>query len=440
MPPQLNTPVELPANFEGIITIYPDNLNTAEVRRYWLIPSTARIVRNPGGKLAFGLVHSGISSFDPDGINALLNVTVQPYVDDKTLNQAKTLVEKKALDEGAKTVSFNFVSPTETSARLLVGGQFVDMLGKEQTVVKGGSVEAGIPFQVKVTKSFDVRCLAQAGGEEGATFGALYTMKFQGVGNPVKFTITASFEETYKHFAARVKASGWFGLAKADVKTEWQELKKQPFVKLKIDSGTEEDIEKFHARDLFNKLLDQVTNQTGLFARVLKPSGLPDAPGGGGIFGWGLSVGGGYEAYTDRTDFVVSVDAQYTREQEIAFGMNFPTGGAELKGYVKNITDTTKPWPTSDDFKKQAAQQKQCIQNNVKTLKQWRDDGTISQQLYDELIKDAITKGCHVNLPGGGDADLLFNRDPGAEPIRDEEGDILGNEIDPETVLRFFAR
>src|SRR6185369_3094808 len=67
--PKLNAPVELPSTFDGVITVYADSENTNQVRRYWLIPSTARIVRRQDGKLAFGLVHSGVSSFDRDGIN-----------------------------------------------------------------------------------------------------------------------------------------------------------------------------------------------------------------------------------------------------------------------------------------------------------------------------------------------------------------------------------
>jgi hypothetical protein len=390
----LDQPVELPSNFQGIITIYPDSHNTIQIRRYWLIPSTARIVRNPDKKLAFGLAHSGISSFDPDGIGALLNVTFQPYIDNSTLTQAKQLIEQKAIQEGATSVSFNYISPKETTAQILVGGQYIDWTGANANAVyKGGSVEAGIPFQVKLKNSFDARCLAQAGGEDGAIIGALFTMKFDGVGNRVHFKITAKFEETYKHFVARVKASGWFGLAKIDAKYEWQELKKVPGVELKIYEGTEEQIEKFQAKKIFENLLKQVTERTGIFAQTLKPSGLPDAPGGGGFLGWSVSAGGGFEEYTDKTELIVEVDAQTTREQQIVFGMNFPTGGSEMK----EAQYTSKPYPTSDDFKKQIEQHKKCRTANLESLKKLRDSGAIDQATYMELVKDALAKGCYVD-------------------------------------------
>src|SRR6187401_1845020 len=83
--PKLEEPVPLPADFDDIVTIYPDN---GQAKQYWIVPSTARIVRKPDGKLSFGLVHSGISSYDPDGLSALLTVTFQPYIDQASLTKA----------------------------------------------------------------------------------------------------------------------------------------------------------------------------------------------------------------------------------------------------------------------------------------------------------------------------------------------------------------
>ena len=398
--PSLDKPVPLPKNFEGIITIYPDHENTKEVQRFWLIPSTARIVRKPSGKLAFGLVHAGVSALDPDGISALLNGTFQPYVDDDTLNSAKKLIQKNATDGGAKQVSFNFVAPTQTTAQILVGGQYIDWTGeKAKQVINGGSVEAGIPFQVKITDSFDTRCLSQAGGQDAALFGALFTMKFKGVGNRVHFKVTADFEETYKHVVAAVKGSGWFGRVSGDFKYESQELLKTGFVKLEVYEGTEEDVKKYHAEEILAKLIEQITSRTGLFAKTLKANGLPDAPGGGGGLGWSLSAGGGFETYTDKTVFSVVVDAQYTREQEIAFGMNFPAGGAEMAGgeYVKNLTDTNKPYPTSEDYLKQRKQQQECKRENLVYAKDLFDSQLINNEQYRQLTDKILAKGCYYS-------------------------------------------
>ena len=82
--PLLESPVPLPASFDGVITIYPDSANTKEIRRYWLVPSTARIVRSSQSNLLeFGMVHSGLTltpngKLDPDGVRGLLTLTVQP--------------------------------------------------------------------------------------------------------------------------------------------------------------------------------------------------------------------------------------------------------------------------------------------------------------------------------------------------------------------------
>ncbi len=395
--PQLEEPVELPADFNGIVTIYPDNHNTTEVRYYWLVPSIARIVRRQDGKLAFGLVHSGISSYDPSGVQALLTLTTQPYVDDATLQRAKTLIEQQAKANGAKQVGFRYISPTETTMRLLIGGQYYDWSGKDHTTVMGGSVDAGIPFQIRLKDSFDVRALAQAGGDDASTIGVLYTMKFDGVRNRCDFDVTANFRETYEHFKTQVTASGWFGLARANASVEWQKLLTTGAVKLTVRQCRQTDLDKYDWSKVMNSFLDQLTTRTGFFSRQLKANGLPDAPGGGGAWGWSIGVGGGFESYEQTTELKYAVDVQYTVSEEIAFGMSFPSGGAELKRYVRNITDTSKPFPTSDDFKRASAEHKVCRANNIAALDELLKNGTINQDLHDRLIEKALTKGCYVD-------------------------------------------
>lgn len=394
--PKLEEPVPLPATFEDIITIYPDN---NEPHYYWVVPSTARFVRKPDGKLSFGLVHSGLSSFDPDGVSALLTVTVQPYIDQATLAKAKTLIA--ATDAGA---TFSFVDPIETTCRLLVGGQFVDWDGQSKTVIPGGTVESGIPFQFKTTNSLDVRALSQAGGGDANTIGALFTMKYRGIGKRIHFTLTAKYDQTLTHFKAAVSGSAWFGAVKANVRTEWTDFKDQPFVKLTVLEGTQADVDnymdKYGAQKLLNTLLEQLANRTGMFTRTVYPTNLPDAPGGGGLFGWGVSVGGGFEKSTSTSDLFYEVDINFTEEREITFGMTFPTSSEDLKPYVKNLTDTLKPFPTSDDYKQIAIQNGKCIKNNLIALKSLFDAGLIPQVDYLDMVKDAIAKGCHVQYSG----------------------------------------
>jgi hypothetical protein len=393
--PQLTTPVPLPANFEGIVTIYPDNNNTQTVRRYWIVPNTGRLVRDPNGKLEFGLVHSGVSSFDPDGINALITATVQPYVDDKTLQAAKDAVQKQAQSEGAQSVTFSFVAPTQSTVRMLIGGQFVDWNGKDMTVINGGSVDAGIPFQHKITDSFDVRCLTQAGGPDAANLGAVWTMKFLGVGDQVHFKVTANVKDVYNHFLLHMKASGWF--VSGDFKTEWQSLQSDGVVHLQIFSGTKADVDEYHPEEIVKSLLEQVSNRTGFFAQRLKASGLPDSPGGGGILGWGAGASGGFEHYDETETLTVEVDAAYTREQEIAFGFNFAADSNDLANYVKNVTDSSKPFPTDQDFKAQKQQNAACRTANLKALDQLLADGTISSAQHEKYVDQAIQLGCHVD-------------------------------------------
>jgi hypothetical protein len=394
--PKLEEPVPLPADFTDIVTIYPDN---TVAKAYWIVPSTARIVKKPDGTLSFGLVHSGISSYDPDGLSALLTLTVQPYIDEANLTKAKNLVAMQ--NPGA---TFSFISPIETTCRLLVGGQFVDWDGKSKTVIAGGTVEAGIPFQFKTTNNLDVRALSQGGGGDANTIGALFTMKYRGIGKKIHFKVVAKYDQTLTHFKAAVSGSGWFGLVKAKAKSEWTDFKDKPFVTYQVLEGTQEDVdkymEKYGAQKLLNTLLEQLANRSGMFTKTVQPTNLPDAPGGGGILGWGVSVGGGFEKSTSTSDLEYEVNLNFTEDREISFGMTFPTSSTDLKPYVKNLTDTNKPFPTGEDYKKIAAQNGMCMKDNLKALKSLLDAGLLPQEVYIDMVKDAVTKGCHVKYVG----------------------------------------
>jgi hypothetical protein len=399
--PMLEEPVPLPAKFEGIITIYPDNHNTKEVQNFWMVPSTARIVRNPETKkLAFGLVHSGISSFDPDGVSALLTSTFQPYVDAVTLASAKDLISKSVEEQGGKAY-FRFVSPTETQVYFLVGGQYVDWTGtKPQAIIKGGLVEAGIPFQIKVKDSQDARALAQAGGNDAATMGVQFRMKFDGVRGRCHFLISAKFKETYEHFKAAVSASGWFGLARASARLEVQKLVSKDAIKIQLYQCTQEKFDKYYPVEAVDGLMTQLAARTGAFARTLKANGLPDAPGGGGNWGWSFSAGGGFEKYDEERAMEYEYDLNFTESQEITFGMAFPTGGPELKTYVKNLTDTSKPFPTSEDFKKIREQMAACRKANVSALNEMRANNQLTQAQYEKFMEQAVDpkSGCYVDF------------------------------------------
>lgn len=398
--PMLEEPVPLPATFEGIITVYPDTHNTKAVQNFWLVPSTARIVRNPSGKLAFGLVHSGISSFDRDGVSALLTATFQPYVDDKTLNNAKDLIAKSVEADGGKAY-FRFVSPTETEVYFLLGGQYVDWEGKKpQAIIKGGLVEAGIPFQFKVTNKQDARALSQAGGEDANTIGVQFRMKFDGTRGRCHFLITAKFKETYEHFKSSVSASGWFGLARGSSRIELQKLQSSDAIKIQLYQCTQDKFDKYYPTEAVDGLMTQLAARTGAFARTLKPNGLPDAPGGGGQWGWSFSAGGGFEAYDEQREISYEYDLNFTESQEVTFGMSFPSGGPELKSYVKNITDTNKPYPTSSDYKAIELQHKECRKNNRLALNQMKANGELTDAQYERFMEKVMdpASGCYVDF------------------------------------------
>lgn len=435
--PMLEEPVPLPAEFDGIVTIYPDNHNTTQVQNFWLVPSTARIVRNPNGKLEFGLVHSGISGFDPDGVSALVTAAFQPYVDAATVNKAKELIAKSVEAQGGKAF-FRFVSPTETEVFFLVGGQFVDWEGKKpQAIIKGGLVEAGIPFQFKVKDSQDARALAQAGGADAATLGVQFRMKFDGVRSRCHFEIVGKFKETYEHFKASVSASGWFGLAKSSARYEIQSLVSKDAIKIHLYQCKKDVFEKYYPVEAVEGLMTQLAARTGAFARTLKANGLPDAPGGGGRWGWSFSAGGGFEKYDEERELRYEYDLNFTESQEITFGMAFPSGGPELKTYVKNITDTNKPYPTSDDFKKIRAQHKACRNANMAALDKMLAADQITKAQYERYVEQALDpkNGCFVDYTlesanskaalSGGDHVNIMDRN---------------SNVAPSTVLDFLGR
>lgn len=432
--PMLEEPVPLPASFDGIVTVYPDNHNTTLVQNFWLVPSTARIVRKPDGKLAFGLVHSGVSGFDQDGISALLTTTFQPYVDAQTVNQAKDLISKSVEAQGGKAY-FRYVSPTETEVFFLIGGQYVDWEGKKpQAVIHGGLVEAGIPFQIKVTHSEDVRALSQAGGDDAATMGVQFRMKFDGVRSRCHFLITAKFKETYEHFKAAVSGSGWFGLVRASARVEIQKLLSEDAIKVTLYQCTQEKFDKYYPVEAVDGLMTQLAARTGAFARTLKANGLPDAPGGGGMWGWSFSAGGGFESYDEQREMSFEYDLNFTESQEITFGMAFPTGGAELKTYVKNITDTNKPFPTSDDFKKQREQHAACRKANVAALDGMLAKGQLTRPQYEKFMEQAVTRGCYVDYSLNGLNAKLRARGMKAVDLAE------ASNVPPAMLLEFLAK
>ena len=395
--PMLDEPIPLPGDFDGIVTIYPDNHSTATVQNFWIIPSTARIVKNPDGKLAFGLVHSGVSAFDPDGISALVSSTFQPYVDSATLQKAKDLITTEVEAKGGKAY-FRFISPKETQAWLLIGGQLINWDRNDPDAkIMGGAVEAGIPYQIKIRKAIDVRSLAQAGGGDANTLGVMFKMKFEGLRSRCHFSVTAKFKETFEHFKARVSSSGWFGITRASASTDIQSLTSSDALKIDLDQCTQETFDKYYPEKAVEGLMANLAARTGAFARVLKPSGIPDAPGGGGIFGWGLSAGGGFERYEEKRDLTFEYDLNFIKDQEIVFGMTFPSDGPQLSPYVKNLTDTGKPFPTSADYLAITKQHKACRTANLTALKKAKDDGYLTDDLFNKYVGLTYEKGCYVD-------------------------------------------
>jgi hypothetical protein len=393
--PLLEQAYPLPASFDGVITIYPDSDNTPTVHRYWLVPNTARIKRKDHSTdLELGFSHGGLTRMETFGIKALLSVTIQPYVDDQTLQSAKKLITDADAKTGASS-SFNYIGPTSTTAYIMVGGHPGDFFGDSaKQTIAGGSVDAGIPFQVLLSDEFDVRTITQRGGDKASLVGARFKMAFDGLTDKCSFTITAHFDQVYEHFKQQVAASGWFGLVGGNEAVEWQNLKSQPWVKFTQKACSDETLDRYYGREVLKSFLDQLTSKTGYFAPQLKPNGLPNAPGSPGIFGWSLSVGGGYEQTSETVDLSYSVDVQSRVSREIEFGMSFVVASDELKPYIKNISDTNKPIPTSDDIAAVAAQHEACSIKRQALLDQLYSKGAITQQFYQQQSALVFKNGC----------------------------------------------
>lgn len=245
-------------------------------------------------------------------------------------------------------------------------------------------------------------------------------MKFPGIGDRVHATVTAHFNQAYEHFKSVVKASGWFGLAKASASSEWQNLKSNDWINVKVHQGRPGQVDSILSKMILDKLMDQLAQRTGFFARRLKPNGLGavEAPGGGGLWGWGFSAGGGFESVNETSDLVVDIDMQFTRDQEIVFGMSFPSTSAELKPYVKNLTDSKKPFPTSEDFKNISNEHKSCRKENLKALKELLADGSITKEQHTEWVGKAMNNGCAVDYSfSRSEVKMLRNTDPAIKPL-----------------------
>lgn len=407
--PKVDEPVPIGEEFDDVITIYPDSLNQA---RYWLVPSRARIPVTDGAP-AFGLTHSGISDFDVDGVRALLTVTFQPYVDEKALTKAKASVKEWAVKQGRPEPTFSFVTPTETTCEILIGGQRLTWSGKPDALFLGGSIDAGIPFQVAITNQWDVRALAQADGGDTHLFGVLYTMKFDCVRRPVKFTVRAKLSDTLDYVQERVNKSQWWGLSKKSSVKEWQDFRNTAKVELVVESGTEEDVAKFHAAEILQQFTEAVNNRSGAFARSLPPPGVGAAPTvTGGVSGalagvWGYRLASGWGTGVGRTEIrqrldvvhEVRVDAQFTKQHAIIFGNTFALSeDGPLKNNLKNLTDGKIRFPSSDQFKAYQARIQKAMTDNRVVLATLKAQKKIDDKLYEELMATAIRGGPYVDL------------------------------------------
>ena len=368
--PKIAEPVPLnPENLNALITIYPDDQNP---KQFWLVPNSVRIVERDG-RLRFGLVHSGISGWDPDGIRALVTMTVQPYVDESTLKQARDSIKRNVPD-----ATFSFVSPKRTEAYLLIRGTRVLVSGKPDGKAIGGTIDAGLPIQILVNQSFDVRSLAQAAGANRSAdvLGVDYEMFIDASVPDVAFEVTADLVAVGDYVAERVSKSSWWGLSRSTSVSDWKDFKEKAGVEVKIIRGTTEALEKYHLREIQESLLKQAADRTGMFQRTVPPPDqqLPVVNGGmiiphqwgWAVAGWGTGRGR-WEAHTrEERKLVYTVDASKTIEHSIEFGTTFDLGeNSRLRDHVKNLTDTNKPWPSSDDF---LNYQKEILQKQAENL------------------------------------------------------------------------
>ncbi len=387
--PVLDAAVGLP-NPE-LITVYPDD---TDKNLYYFVP-TSMAFAYEAGKPRFGVQYWGLTGFEANGSSgAAVTATIRPAFDNEVVTRVAD-----ALKNVNPSARFAFPTLLRSGLDVIVNGAFFPT---QQTTsaptAKASTVDGTQAFTIAVN-DLGARAFAQGLAQASDVVTARYRFAFAGVEKRLHARVTVFTKRVYDHFKASGGGSAFFGLVKTEWNVDWQKLLTDGAVKLEILEGGEADTDAY-LKDIFKRLAEQKIAGEGMFRPTISTSGLPGpvAASGGGIFGWSFAAGGGWEHLEESHSFTFEINTQKLGEREFELGMSFSGVCARYPDHFVDLTSMTGGCIDTTKFTAVRKAVEECVEQKLKKLAKWKQDGLITASAWEKLQNEATEKPC---VPAG---------------------------------------
>lgn len=385
-----------------LVTVYPDDVDP---NLYYFVPTTVALALDPAtGKPLLGVQYWGLTGLDPNGVGAALTFSVKPAYDKPTVDQVADALKKKNAN-----ARFAFPTLVDSSMQLILNGQFfADKQDTTNAQVKAGTVDGTQVFTVGLN-GIGAKAFSVGTSDAMNTLGARYTFKFTGVDKRLYAKITVFQKRVYDHFKVQSSATGWWGLVSSSWSADWQSLTSDGSIKIDILEGGETDKDKY-MMDIFQAIINLQINGQGMFAPKLQPAGIKDSGGGGGsLYGWSFSGGGGWEHLDETVNYSYIVNTKKLDDREFVVGLSF---SAVCAKYPDNFADLTTLGNKCIDASKLANTiklEQDCMKQKLQFYQGLLDQHLISQATFDAASAKIADPDrlCYPQAGGTGAAHTL---------------------------------
>ncbi len=395
--PILDAVVGLP--HPELVTVYPDN---SDPNLYYFVPTSVALVRE-GEDVRLGVQYWGLTGSDPAGVGAALTFSVEPAYDNVKVDEVAEHL--KTVNKDAR---FAFPALTKSKMEVVLNGAFFP--DKQDTTkpmsTKGGTVDATQAFSIALN-GVGARAFAQGVAEDSDVLGARYTYSFLGIEKRLHAEITANYKKIYTHFSTAGSGSAWWGMAKANWSADWQKLRQNESIVVRILEGGETDTDEYML-EVFKSLVNAQINGQGIFKPILKPANLSAKPEAQ-KFGWGFSASTAWEKIDEEKNLKFVIDKQKLGEREFQVGLTFAAVCARYPDSFADLTTIGNQCIEKTMLKEVQQTAIKCLEAKLRRLKQWFDDGLMPQKIYEAEVQKAYDTPCYGEP--GVDA-LSRNREP----------------------------
>jgi hypothetical protein len=233
------------------------------------------------------------------------------------------------------------------------------------------------------------------------------------VGEPWTASIDCDLHQVWKEVRSKVNVSasiGWFRIGGASYNNIAKELEKSGACKFDMKEGTL-DNEKFGRQvlDMTKKMFEEMNKSAVAGEAFFKFEPNPDAPDAGGgeggpnLFGFAVSLNGGYGSTSFRQGIKWNTTVSYTGH--VSVGLNLGTALAvscsdATKGFFVDLNDASQPCITQDKI--------DIFQDRLK--KEAKAKSAAYKKVNDQLLSNSITIEQYDKLKAAIDQ-LVFTDD-----------------------------